>query len=105
MISQEFPITAISKDVPKEQRTGENCVYIVRNFKRKIIYIGKSKDVYQRMSDHKKFAKWYETNLVLEIYEFDTYADAGIVETLLINYFQPEANISGYWKDDLGRSL
>jgi len=99
----ESLISDVSKSLPKSQQVGKNFVYIVRNFDKKIIYIGVANDVYRRMDEHSKQAKWYDPNLVLEKYAFDTYEDALITEGLLINYFQPEANKRGYWKDDIGR--
>ena len=71
----------------------QNCIYRFLNKDNEIIYIGKAKDLKNRLNSHNHLPKeCYDERIKIEYVSFDTMDEADIVERYLISKVKPKYN-------------
>ena len=71
----------------------KNCVYFFKNYDEEIIYIGKAKDLEQRMFSHDHLDIWCYVNIsYIDYVEFETEFDTETMEKLWIAKHKPMFN-------------
>lgn len=71
----------------------KNCVYFFKNYDEEIIYIGKAKDLEQRMFSHNHLDIWCYMNIsYIDYIEFETEFDTETMEKLWIAKYKPKFN-------------
>ena len=71
----------------------ENCIYRFLDINKKLLYIGKAKNLEERLSNHNHLPiECYEKTAYIEYIEFPTMEDANIMERVLISMLKPPYN-------------
>ena len=71
----------------------ENCIYRFVDINKKLLYIGKAKNLEERLSNHNHLPiECYEKTAYIEYIEFPTMEDANIMERVLISMLKPPYN-------------
>lgn len=71
----------------------ENCIYRFLDINKKLLYIGKAKNLEERMKNHNHLpVECYEKTAYIEFIDFPTMEDANIMERVLISMLKPPYN-------------
>lgn len=83
----------IEVELPDTARPGQYGVYVARDAEGVILYIGRTKNLYQRLNGHRSQSSWFRDMRAIEFTPCDGANEARLLEKLMIAQESPAANV------------